>query len=70
MLDYVYFRDNYKIIVTDSSKQQALDVDSRSIQQISFTANVDRANDTRIFFILEVAKETVLDFSKGTVKVL
>ena len=70
MLEYVYFRDNYKIIVTDSSKQQALDVDSRSIQQISFTANVDRANDTRIFFILEVAKETVLDFSKGTVKVL
>ena len=70
MLDYVYFRDNYKIIVTDSSKQQALDVDSRSIQQISFTANVDRANDTRIFFIHEVAKETVLDFSKGTVKVL
>ena len=70
MLDYVYFRDNYKIIVTDSSKQQALDVDSRSIQQISFTANVDRANDTRIFFILEVAKKTVLDFSKGTVKVL
>ena len=70
MLDYVYFRDNYKIIVTDSSKQQALDVDSRSIQQISFTANVDRANDTRIFFILEVAKETVLEFSKGTVKVL
>ena len=65
-----YLRDNYKIIVTDSSKQQALDVDSRSIQQISFTANVDRANDTRIFFILEVAKETVLDFSKGTVKVL
>ena len=69
-MDYVYFRDNYKIIVIDSSKQQALDVDSRSIQQISFTANVDRANDTRIFFILEVAKETVLDFSKGTVKVL
>ena len=52
------------------SKQQALDVDPRAIQQFSSTANLDRANNTRIFFVLDEAKENVLDFSQGTVKVL
>ena len=59
-----------KMISTDLSKQQALDVDPRAIQQINFTAKLDRANNTRIFFILEEPKETVLDFSQGTVIVL
>ena len=54
----------------DLSKQQALDADPRAIQQISFTENLDRAGNTRIYFILDEAKETVLDFSRGTVKVL
>ena len=52
------------------SKEQALDPDPRAIQQINFTANLDRAGNTRIYFILEEAKETILDFSQGTVKVL
>ena len=68
--DYTYFKDYYKMIVVDLSKQQALDVDPKSIQQINFTANLDRPGNTRIFFIFEEAKETVLDFSQGTVKVL
>ena len=42
----------------------------RAIQQINFTANLGRVVNTRIYFILEEAKETVLEFSKGTVKVL
>ena len=54
----------------DLSKQQALDADTRAIQQINFTANLDRGGNTTIFFIIEEAKETVLDFSQGTVKVL
>ena len=58
------------MIVVNLSKQQALDVDPKSIQQINFTANLDRAGNTRIFFIFEEAKEIVLDFSQGTVKVL
>ena len=58
------------MIATDLSKQQALDADPRAIQQINFIANLDRANNTRIFFILVGAKETVLKFSQGTVKVL
>ena len=52
------------------SKQKVLDADPKAIQQINFTANLDRAGNTRIYFILEEAKETILDFSQGTVKVL
>ena len=70
LLDYSYFLDTYKMIVVDLSKQQALNADPRAIQQINFTANLDRAGNTRIYFILEEAKETILDFSQGTVKVL
>ena len=70
LLDYSYFADTYKMIAVDLSKQQALDADPRAIQQISFTANLDRAGNTRVYFILEEAKETILDFSQGTVKVL
>ena len=58
------------MIAIDLSKQQALDADPRAIQQINFTANLDRAGNTRFYFILEEAKETVFEFSKGTVKVL
>ena len=54
----------------DLSKQQALDANPKAIQQINFTAILDRAGNTRIYFILEEVKETVLAFSQGTVKVL
>ena len=70
LLDYSYFKDHYKMIAIDLSKQQALDADPRAIQQINFTANLDRAGNTTMFFIIEEAKETVLDFSQGAVKVL
>ena len=58
------------MIAVDLSKQQALDADPRAIQQINFTANLDKAGNTTMFFIIEKAKETVLGFSQGTVKVL
>ena len=58
------------MIGIDLSKQQALDPDVRAIQQINFTENLDRTGDTRIYFILEEAKETIFDFSQGNVKVL
>ena len=70
LLDYPYFVNTYKMIAVDLSKQQALDADPRAIQQINFTANLDRAGNTRVYFILEEAKETILDFLQGTVKVL
>ena len=70
LLDYSYFMDTYKMIAVDLSKQKALDADPKAIQQINFTANLDRAGNTRVYFILEEAKETILDFSQGAVKVL
>ena len=53
LLDYPYFIDNYKMIAIDLYRQQALDPDRRKIQQINFTANLDRADDTRVYFILD-----------------
>ena len=70
LLNYQCIKDYYKMIAVDLSKQQALDADPRAIQQINFTANLDRAENTRVSFILEEAKETILDFSQGTVKIL
>ena len=58
------------MIAVDLSKQQALDADPKAIQQIDFTANLDRTGNRRFYFILEEAKETVFEFSQGTVKVL
>ena len=57
------------MITIDLSKQQGLDADPRAIQQINFTANLDKDGNTTMLFIIEEAKETVLDFSKGTIKV-
>ena len=62
LLDCPYFKESYKIIAIDLSKQQTLDADPRYIQQISFTANLDRAGNTTIVFLIEGAKETVLGF--------
>ena len=70
LFDYIYFKKYYKIIATDLSKQQALDADPRAIQQMNFTGNLDREGNTRFYFILEEVKETVFEFSQGTVKVL
>ena len=52
------------------SRQRALDPDPEKIQNNNFTANLDRAGDTRVYFILEKSKETELNFAQGTVKVL
>ena len=70
LLDYNYFNNCYKMIATDLSNQQALDADPKAIQQIKFIGNLDRAENGTMFFIIEEAKETVLDFSQRTVKVL
>ena len=61
LLDYSYFKKYYNMIAVDLSKQQALDAEPKAIQQISFTANLDRAGNTRLYFILEEAKETIFE---------
>ena len=68
LLDFAYFEKNYKIIAADLSKQKALDADSRAIQQIIFTGHTD--DQIKVYYILEQSKETILEFSKGTTKVL
>ena len=58
------------MIAIDLSRQQELDADPRAVQQNNFTANLDRAGNTTIFFIIEEAKETIFEYSQGTIKVL
>ena len=59
LLDYVYFKKYYKMISIDLSEQQVLDADPKAIQQVNFTANLNRAERTRFYFILDEAKGTV-----------
>ena len=71
LLDFTYFEKNYRLIAADLSKQKALDADSRSIQQTIFTGKIKAAADnTRVYYIVEQSKETMLELSKGTTKVL
>ena len=65
LLDYIYYKKYYKMIAVDLSKQQGVDADSKAIQQINFTANLDRNGNTRFYFIFEEAKETVWIFTKN-----
>ena len=73
LLDLAYFEKKYRLIAADLSKQKALDADSRAIQQIIFTGKIKATvANTRviIYYILEQSKETILEFAKGTTKVL
>ena len=73
LLDFAHFEENCKLIPADLSKQKALDADSRAIQQIIFTGKIKATEaNTRviIYYILEKSKETILEFAKGTTKVL
>ena len=72
LLEYAYFKDNYKLIAIDLSKQKVLDADPRAIQQIASKGVVggDDGTKIRLYTILEQSKETMLEFSKETTKVL
>ena len=67
LIDYPYFKNYYKMIAINSSKHQVLDAYTKAIQQINFTAKLDRDGDTAMFFIIEEPKETILGFTQGTV---
>ena len=69
LLDFCLFWKKYRLIAVDLSKQKALDADPKAIQQIIFTGEAPN-NTIRIYYILEQSKETILEFSKGTTKVL
>ena len=57
IIQFPYFKKNYKMIATDLSKQQVLDADPKAIQQTNFIANLDTAGNTTIFFIIEKQKK-------------
>ena len=68
LLHVAYFEKKYRLIAADLSKQKPLDADSRAIQQIIFTGKASAG--VMIYYILEQSKEAILQFSKGTTKVL
>ena len=68
LLDYQYFKDHYQLIAVDLSKQKELDDDPRAIQQIEFYGKLK--TNSQVCTVLEKSKETVLEFYKGTAKVL
>ena len=73
LLDFAYFEKNHRPIAVDLSKQKSLYVDSRAIQEIIFTGKIKATEaNTRvmIYYIVEKSKEIILQFSKGTKKVL
>ena len=67
LLDYSYFKEHYKLVAVDLSKQKELDADPRAIQQIEFKYMLE--TNSTIFWVLEISKEIILEFYKGTVKV-
>ena len=68
LLDYQHFKDHYNLIAIDLTKQKELDADSRAIQQIEFYGVLK--TNSQVCTVLEKSKETTLQFSKGTAKVL
>ena len=72
LLDYVHCKDNYRLTAVGLSKENALGADPRAIQQIVFQGVVGGDDNTKIspYNILQKSKEPVLEFYKGTAKVL
>ena len=69
LLNFAYFKRNYRLIAIDLSKKKAVDADPKAIQQIIFNGEAPN-NTIRIYYTLEQSKETILEFAKGTTKVL
>ena len=72
LLDYLYFKEYFKKVVIVLSQQQAFNADPKAIQQINFTGNLtwNEAGNTAMSFIIEEAKETILSFPQGILRVL
>ena len=68
LLDYHYFKDHYRLIVVDLSKQKDLDADSRAFQQIEFYGLLK--TNSQVCSVIEKSEETMLEFYKGRAKAL
>ena len=62
LLDYEYFKDYYKLIAVDLSKQSELE-NCDIKQQINFIGRLEQ--NATVFFIIEKKEETTLDFSQN-----
>ena len=69
LLDYEYFKEHYRLIAIDLSKQ--IELENKGIkQQINFIGNLDRGNGAVMFFIIEKSEETILEFSQNYASVV
>ena len=66
LLDFAYFKENYKLIATDLSKQTKL----KDPQQINFIGKLDKDNGATMFFIIEKSEETTFNFSQNSVTII
>ena len=60
-MQILFYLKRYTLVTTDLSKQQALDLDPKAIQQINFTGNLEREGNvnTTMFFVIEEENETI-----------
>ena len=72
LLDFFSFKEHYKMMAKNLSKQQAFDDDPKAMQQSSFIGNLapDGNINTAMFLFTEKVKETILEFLQGTVAAL
>ena len=66
VLAFAYFKESYKLIATDLSKQTKL----KDSQQNSFIAKLDKDNRATMFFIIEKSEETTFNFSQNSAAII
>ena len=66
LVDFAYFKENYKLIAIDLSKQTKL----KDPQQISFTGKLLATHGATMFFITEKSGETTINFSQNSVTII
>ena len=66
LLDFAYFKENYKLIAIDLSKQTKL----KGPQQITFIGKLDKDNGAATFFIIEKSEETIFNFSQNSATII
>ena len=67
LLDYEYFKDHYKLVAIDLSKQTELE-NTDLKQQINFIGRLEE--DETIFFITEKKEETTFNLSQNSVNIV
>ena len=66
LLDFAYFKQNYRLIAIDLSKQTKL----KDSQQISFIGKFSRRSGATMFFIIKKSEETIFNFLQNSVKII